>query len=82
MPDVRKEKTYDGRWTVFIGSQVVITDLGERGAEELVTSYQKVASREVALDVWSRNLVVRVIREPGRVVCPGFADGLVGGEAA
>ena len=25
---------------------------------------------------------MRVIREPGRVVCPGFADGLVGGEAA
>ncbi len=49
MPDVRKEKTYDGRWTVFIGGQVVITDLDERGAEGLVASYQRIAAREIAL---------------------------------
>lgn len=46
MTDVRKEKTYDGRWTVFIGSQVVVADLDEQGAEALVSAYQKVASPE------------------------------------
>ena len=33
------------------------------------------------LDVWSRDLVVRVVREPERLVRPGFADGLVGCQA-
>ncbi|BAQ44421.1 hypothetical protein [Methylobacterium aquaticum] len=46
MPDVRKEKTYDGRWTVFIGSQVVVTDLTGLDAEALVSSYKKVIAAE------------------------------------
>ena len=33
------------------------------------------------LDVWSRNLVVRILDEPAWLICPGFADGFVGGEA-
>ena len=34
------------------------------------------------LAVWSRDLVVRIMDEPGRLIRPGFADGFVGGEAA
>ncbi|WP_156311818.1 hypothetical protein [Methylobacterium platani] len=46
MPDVRTEKTYDGRWTVFIGSQIVVADLDEQGADALVACYRKIVSSE------------------------------------
>ena len=38
--------------------------------------------RFVRLDVWHRNLVVRVGYESYRLICPGFAYGFVGREAA
>jgi putative SOS response-associated peptidase YedK len=39
------------------------------------------ANAKLALAVWSRDLVVRIIDEPGRLFGPGFADGFVGREA-
>lgn len=39
-------------------------------------------SANLSSDVWSRDLLVRVVHEPGRLVRPGFADGLIGCEAA
>ena len=40
------------------------------------------ARKAPALDVWSRDLVVRVMHEPGWLFCPGFTNGFVGREAA
>lgn len=42
MPVIRKEQSYDGCWTVFIGTQVVISDLNDAQAEALVLSYRRV----------------------------------------
>ncbi len=42
MPDIRKEQSYDGRWTVFIGTQVVVSDLSDAQVEALISSYQRV----------------------------------------
>ncbi|WP_207767920.1 hypothetical protein, partial [Methylobacterium frigidaeris] len=42
VPVIRKEQSYDGRWTVFIGTQVVISDLNDAQAEALVLSYRRV----------------------------------------
>lgn len=42
MPDIRKEQSYDGRWTVFIGTQVVVSDLSDEQVEALISSYQRV----------------------------------------
>lgn len=49
-------------------------------ADGRVTRWNEGARR--LLGVWSRDLVVRVMDEPGRLLRPGFADGFVGREAA
>lgn len=45
MPDIRREQTYDGRWTVFIGTQIVVSDLNDAQAEALLSSYRRVVFR-------------------------------------
>src|SRR4051794_21823386 len=39
-------------------------------------------AHDARIDVWSRSEVCRIDPEPVWLVCPGFADELVGGEAA
>ncbi|WP_157080713.1 hypothetical protein [Methylobacterium variabile] len=45
MSQIRKEQSYDGLWTVFIGDQVVVSDLSQAQAEALITSYERVISQ-------------------------------------
>ncbi len=45
LSQIRKEQSYDGLWTVFIGDQVVVSDLSQAQAEALITSYERVISQ-------------------------------------
>ncbi|WP_157063920.1 hypothetical protein [Methylobacterium tarhaniae] len=42
MPDIRKQRSYDGRWMVFIGSQIIVSDLSDAQVEALLASYRRV----------------------------------------
>lgn len=44
-------------------------------------AWAKILNKFCELDVWSRDLVVWVVHEPGGLFGPGFADGFVGREA-
>lgn len=58
------------------GCEVIHEDKGISGTD------MKRPGLTAALDVWSQDLVVRVLSEPGGLVHPGFADRFVGREAA
>ncbi len=40
MATIRKDETFDGRCTVFIGDEIVISDLTREQADRLIASYQ------------------------------------------
>ena len=71
-----------------VGVDVALLGLGKiihfshHGEFTLPEQYTFVAPRGLSrpLDVWSRDLVVRVMDEPGLLFRPGFADGFVGRE--
>ncbi|MGE7415935.1 hypothetical protein [Methylobacterium tarhaniae] len=42
VPDIRKQRSYDGRWMVFIGSQIIVSDLSDAQVEALLASYRRV----------------------------------------
>ena len=42
MPPIRKQSSYDGRCTLFIGEGVVLTDLSEAQADAIIDAYRRV----------------------------------------
>ncbi|WP_335645495.1 DNA methyltransferase [Methylobacterium durans] len=64
------------RWQTFTGRDAVLEADGR--------TYAEVGAEwnEAELDVWSRDLVVRVLGEPRGLLRPSFADSFVGREAA
>lgn len=41
---IRKEATYDGVWTVFVGDHLCFSDLSEPAADALVTAFARLAA--------------------------------------
>ncbi|WP_257791924.1 hypothetical protein [Methylobacterium durans] len=41
MADIRKQKTYDGCCTLYIGQQVIISDIDEAEADALTASFSR-----------------------------------------
>ncbi|MGY2047089.1 hypothetical protein [Methylobacterium sp. JK268] len=44
MPTIRKQSTYDGRCSVFVGAALVISDLTEPEADALVAAFRRLAA--------------------------------------
>jgi hypothetical protein len=40
---IRKEATYDGVWTVFVGPHLCFSDLDEREADALIAAFARLA---------------------------------------
>ena len=43
---IRKEATYDGVWTVFVGAHLCFSDLSEPDADALMAAFSRLAVRE------------------------------------
>ena len=43
---IRKETTYDGVWTVFVGAHLCFSDLSEPEAEALMAAFARLSARE------------------------------------
>ncbi|WP_238296276.1 hypothetical protein [Methylobacterium soli] len=42
---IRKEATYDGVWTVFVGRGLCISDLSAEEAEALIEAFSRIAAQ-------------------------------------
>lgn len=41
---IRKEATYDGVWTVFVGAHLCFSDLSERDADALIAAFARLSA--------------------------------------